>query len=90
MNQKDLEIMSGEALKKADKNATRLLSLVIKFFIFSLVTVAGYSGYRQGQGTNLPWSVWIPPLFLGSIATFFAFRRLKRVKEVIMNRTNNQ
>ncbi len=81
MNTEKLQLLNKEALEKEDQKATCILNLVIRVFIFSLVAVAGYSGYRQGQGTNLPWSVWIPPLFFGAIGIFLAARRFFKVKK---------
>ncbi len=89
MNTEKLQQLSEEALAIEDKKAIRMLNLVISIFVFTLVSVAGYSGYRHAEGTNLPWSVWIPPLILGAIGTVFAVRRLFNVKKEITSRTNN-
>ena len=89
MSKETLQTLNEEDLEIASQKAIRMLNIVLYIFIFSLVGVSGYSGYRAGKGTNLPWSVWIPPLFLGAIAISLAMRRMYKVKKEIANRTNN-
>ncbi|GEM_PF-6891213 len=89
MSKENLQALNKEGLEIASQKAARVLKIIIHVFIYSLVAVAGYSGYRQGQGINLPWSVWIPPLFLGAIAISLASNHFYKVKKEIVSRTNN-